>query len=523
MKFYRSDFSASLVLLLVGLPLSLGIALASHAPISSGLIAALVGALIVPWFSGSKFSVSGPAAGLALVCLQGIQELGSFEVFLFAVMMAGILQIIFSLLRISKFTHLIPNTVIQGLLAAVGLVIVLKQIPHALGWDQDFEGDVGFLHLGQDGNTLTDLVRAVFSAHPGALLLSACSFFVWWLFGSSRLKNFSIFQWIPVPIWIVLVGVLGNMALLAWYPSMALLGQDDHLVMVPIAFDLFSVAHFSLPIIDWVQNTTFWQVAFSIAMIASLESMLTIEAIDLLDPQRNISRKNKELMAQGIGNVLSGSLGGLPIASLIVRSSVNLYAGAKSKYSVIIHGVWLLIAILVLRSSINLIPLCSLAVVLIMVGSRLFRFNLYKTYYRNGITQFLPFLVTVMAILMTDLSVGVLAGTLVGIMITWVTSSYSAISYVEDGQNHFIQFTKDVSGINKLRLKSILSEIPPGSEVCFDGSKAMFVDQDIIDTVTSFQETAKHTGINVEIRWVFGKEFPGLRVMQKRKKQHGFN
>lgn len=509
-KNLRADFSASIVVFLVALPLCLGIALASGAPLLSGLIAGIVAGVLVGWLSGSELSVSGPAAGLTVIVATQIQTLGAFDKFLAVVVIAGLLQIIWSLLRAGGLAGFFPSSVIQGMLAAIGFIIILKQIPHALGRDLTFEGDLSFFsESGSADNTFTDIVNGLISYHPGALIIALISIIILFTWPSIQ-GRFKALKPVPGPLVVVALGILANELFKGLgFDRFVIFGDEGHLVSIPLGFgtpEFFATY-------NWIDLTAFsdlriYPMALTLALIGSIETLLCIEATDRLDPLRRISDTNRELLAQGLGNMTCGFLGGLPMTSVIVRSSANIYAGAQSRISGVLHGIWLLLALMVLAPMLNLIPLASLAAVLIVVGYKLTPLNIYKKFWREGIDQFLPFYVTVVAIVFSDLLIGVGVGVLVAFAMTLKRSYYTAIRIVRDGSIYLIKFTRTVSFLNKIKLKNALRDIPDGATVFIDGAQAMFIDHDIFDLIDEFKTNAKHRHIRVEISNIEGKQYP---------------
>lgn len=508
----RYDVPAGLVVFLVALPLCLGISLASNAPLFSGIVTGVVAGVLVSWLSGSELSVSGPAAGLTVLVASGIAQLGSFEAFLAATVLAGLFQIAFSALRAGVFAGLFPTSVIKGMLAGIGVIIVLKQIPHALGRDRDFEGNLEFLRLAGRGNTFSELLLSFQSWSGGAVLVSACSFAILYLWSRPFVKRSRLLAPIPGQLLVVVVGVLVNEALGTFAPRLQLLAENDHLVRLPAetSWESFS-NHFQFPDFAAFENASVYVTALTIAIVASLETLLCLEATDKLDPMRRLSSKSRELFAQGVGNVVAGFLGGLPMTSVIVRSSANIYAGARTRMASFVHGVMLAVTIVTIPELLNRIPLACLATILIAVGYKLATIDLFKKMFRDGVDQWLPFVVTILAIVFTDLLKGVLVGLGVGLAMVIRTNFYSAITTIADGKDHLIKFTKDVSFVNNIRLKKELSKIPDGSNVWIDGTRAFFVDHDVQELIAEFRRSAHLRNIRVHVKNVDGKQFPFAR------------
>jgi MFS superfamily sulfate permease-like transporter len=493
----RDDVPAAIVVFLVALPLCLGIALASGAPPLAGVMAGMVGGLVVATFSGSALSVSGPAAGLTVIVLSGIADLGSYPAFLTAVVLGGVLQVGLGLVRAGMVSHFVPACVVRGMLAAIGLILILKQIPHALGRDVDYEGDESFSEPG-GGNTFSELWEAVLTADPGAMLVFAAALgaLLLWTPVARRIPGG---RWLPGPLMAVVVGTLANFGLAAWWPEVHL--QASHRVAMPQLADPTALL-FALPFPDFsrVLDPAVLRLALTLGLIASVESLLSVEAADKLDPLHRITPVNRELRAQGIGNIVSGLLGALPVTAVIVRSSANIDAGAKSKLSALLHGALLLLSALFLADWLNHIPLAALAAVLIVMGWKLARPRILLEQRRRGSAQFVPYIVTIAAILLTDLLVGVCIGILVGVFFVVRSTFRSALVVARDGDSVLVRFVKDVSFLNKPKLRGILEEIADGSTVIIDGTRAQFVDHDIVECIDDFVTSAPTRGITVELR-----------------------
>ncbi len=487
-----------LVVFLVALPLCVGIALASGAPLFSGVIAGIVGGIIVSALSGSQISVSGPAAGLVVIAASSIQGLGSYKVFLTAVVLAGVLQLGFAALRAGSLADYVPNCVVKGMIAAIGIVIILKQIPHALGSDLDFEGDLGFFGAG-NRNTITDLVNSFSTASSGPVIIAVLSLVILALWDRIP-RGRSFLKYLPGPIVVVLIAVAVNQAFALFTPHLQIRDQE-HLVAFPVAQTASAFfAQFQSP--DWTQlgNQAVWLSATTIAVVASLESLLSLEAADRLDPDRRSSPPNRELFAQGTGNIVSGMLGGLPVASVILRTSANVYAGGRSWLSSFTHGILLFLSVLAIPSIINLIPLASLAAILIMIGYKLTTIGLYREMFRGGHTQFLPFIITLVAVAFTNLLVGVAIGLSVGILFVVRANHHRAITVVSHDRFRLIRFNKDATFLNKSELRTKLRDVPENTHLIVDGTKALYIDRDIIEAVDDFEKSAAQKKIVVEYK-----------------------
>lgn len=498
LKNFNRDIPSGLVVFLVALPLCLGVALASGAPLFSGIIAGIVGGIVVGSFSGSSLSVSGPAAGLTTIVLSSINELGTFDAFLTAVVLAGIIQIILGYARAGSIGNYFPSAVIKGMLAAIGLILILKQIPHAVGYDKDFVGDESFSQA--DGeNTFTELFNAVNYINPAAVIVCAISLGIILLWDTPMFRKQKITTLLPAPLFVVVAGILINEVFFSSIPGFAI--TREHLVSLPVAGNANEfISQFSLPEFSSALRKETWIVAFTIAIVASLETLLSLEAVDKLDPYKRNSPQNTELKAQGIGNLISGLIGGLPVTAVIVRSSANVSAGAKTKASAVIHGVLLLTTVMLIPGILNKIPLASLAAILLMVGYKLIKPSLVISMYRKGKDQFIPFAVTILAIVFTDLLIGIFIGIGVGLFFVLKTNFHKALYCVNEKNNYLIRLNKDVSFLNKALLRKTFANIPTGSYVVIDGSRSAFIDQDILETINDFRDSAHDRNIEIELK-----------------------
>lgn len=494
----RADLPASLVVFLVALPLCLGVALASGAPLFSGLIAGIVGGVVVGSLSRSPLSVSGPAAGLTVIVFAAIERLPSYEAFLLAVTLAGVIQVVLAATRSGILAEFVPSAVITGMLAAIGLILILKQVPHALGHDGDFEGSFEFLQA--DGRNTLSAVAEAARAHlaPGAVLIALASllFLGWW--GKARPAEGPL-RFVPGPLVVVLIGLglnaLFGLVLPAWQ-----LGPR-HLVQVPVAASLGEfTSFFAAPDFTQIGNAAVWTTALTLAIVASLESLLSVKAVDELDPRRRVTPKNRELLAQGGGNIVSGLLGGLPVTSVIVRSSANVDAEAQSRMSTILHGLWLLLSVALVPFVLNLIPLAALAAVLIATGYKLAQPALFAARFRQGWAQFVPFVVTIAAILFTDLLVGIVIGLAVGFAFVIARNFRPAITFVREGQDCLIRARRNLYFIHKVELQRELARVPDGSSVLIDLSSTSYVDADNLDLINAFIKGAAYRGVRVTLR-----------------------
>jgi carbonic anhydrase len=486
-KNLQKDLSAGIVVFLVALPLCLGIALASGAPFFSGLIAGIIGGIVIGILSNSPLSVSGPAAGLAALVLSSIQKLGAFDIFLLAVVLAGAFQLLLGILRAGSISNYFPSSVIKGMLTAIGIIIILKQIPHAFGYDEDYEGDLSFIQMNGE-NSFSTFINSFQHVHVGATILALLSLTILFLWEKSWIKNKIGF--LPGGLVAVLLSVSINEIFIQSSSSLAIMGK--HLVTVPMAnnFQEF-LGFFTLPDFSQITNIEVWITAMTIAVIASLETLLSIEAIDKLDPHKRITPTNRELRAQGIGNMVSGLIGGLPITSVIVRSSANVNSGAQTKLSAIFHACLLLISVILIPNLINKIPLAALAAILLFTGYKLAKPALFKEMYNNGKYQWRPFIVTVIATVFTqDLLQGVGIGLIVSIYSilkgNMKHAYYLQKEEIKTGDNIVIKLSDEVSFLNKAAIKQTLNHIPINSKVTIDASDSAYIDFDVLETITEF-------------------------------------
>ncbi|PPD37558.1 MAG: hypothetical protein CTY18_01180 [Methylomonas sp.] len=507
LHFYRQSFKndalAGIVVFLVALPLCLGVALASGAPLFSGLIAGMVGGLIVSWLSGSQLSVSGPAAGLTVIVFNAIDNLGDFKVFLLAVFLAGLIQLILGFFKAGIIGAFFPSAVIKGMLAAIGLILILKQIPHAIGYDSSFEGDESYMQE-TIGSTLHELIWSLEIISPGATIISVVSILILILWESDVLKKLSFLKTVPGALVVVIWGVAFNALALNFAPEWAVFPK--HLVLLPIAKDPYAfIEFFSLPDFTQFANPKVYVIAGELAIVASLETLLSLEAVDKMDPHKRVAPTSQELKAQGVGNMISGLLGGLPITAVIVRSAANVNAGAQSRISSFIHGLLLSLSVLFFSRYINQIPLSCLAAILLQTGYKLAKPKLFMEYFHKGWNQFAPFVITVVAILLTDLLVGIAIGMLVGIFFVIKANYHAAISLTKPENNYLLRLNKDVSFLNRALLRRFLEQIEDGSSLIIDGSKTRFIDHDILETIQDYLIASKDKNIDVEVIDLHGK------------------
>lgn len=536
----KNDFPAGLVVFLVALPLCLGIALASGAPLFAGIIAGIVGGIVVGLISGSPLGVSGPAAGLTTIVLAAIvsfkpefvsmgidpsafpaeaekagMSLSSYEammesqrvaagfrIFLVSVVLAGVIQVILGLVRAGIIGYYFPSSVIKGMLAAIGLILILKQIPHALGFDKDVVGDEEFLQKDKH-NSFSEIYYAFKYSNTGAVIIACVSLGILILFDRPFMKKIMVFKFVPAALIVVIVGILINFILQRMSPELSLKG--DHLVSLPVAQTSADVMNFfTRP--DWtaLSNPKVYITAATIAIVASIESLLCVEATDKLDPERRNTPTNRELIAQGTGNIVSGLIGGLPLTQVIVRSSANINSGGKSKLSAIIHGVLLLCCALFIAKYLNMIPLACLAAVLLMVGYKLARVSLFREMYKIGWEQFLPFIITVAAILFTDLLKGIAIGMAFAIFYilrrNFRTSYFLHKEEIRKDEEIRIELSEEVTFLNKASIQLMLDELPENSAVKIDGTRSVNIDYDVLEIIHNFRlHTAPEKNIQLTL------------------------
>ncbi|MES2505455.1 MAG: bifunctional SulP family inorganic anion transporter/carbonic anhydrase [Verrucomicrobiota bacterium] len=504
------DLTAGLVVFLVALPLCLGVALASNAPLFSGILAGIVGGLLVGMLSGSHTSVSGPAAGLTAVVAAQIATLGSFEAFLVAVVMAGVIQIILGICRAGFIAAFFPSSVIKGLLAAIGVILILKQIPHVLGHDADPMGDKSFLQPDNE-NTFSELAEAWFDIQPGAALVGVLSILLLLVWDKVKVLKKSP---VPAPLVVVIFGVVMSLILRKMGGEWVI--ETSHLVQVPVSESPKEFLGFLIfPDFSVLGNPAVYIAAVTIAIVASLETLLNLEAVDKLDPEQRSSPPNRELLAQGIGNVAVGLIGGLPMTSVIVRSSVNINAGVKTKLSAIFHGALILGCVMLVPTLLNEIPLSALAAILLMTGLKLASPKLLKQMWGEGRSQFLPFIITVVAIVLTDLLVGILIG--LGIAIGFILHSNVRRPIRKVMEKHAtgdevlrIELANQVSFFNRATLDETLRSVPRGGHVLLDARHTDYIDPDILDLITDFKDTtAEAHGVQLSLTG-FKERYPQL-------------
>ncbi|MEK6479518.1 SulP family inorganic anion transporter [Catalinimonas sp. 4WD22] len=503
-KNFNKDIPASIVVFLVAMPLCLGIALASGAPLFSGLIAGIVGGIVVGSLSGSPLGVSGPAAGLAVIVFTAIEDLGSFEIFLVSVVIAGVIQILMGFARGGIIAYYFPSSVIMGMLAAIGIIIFFKQIPHAFGYDADYEGDLAFQQ--PDGeNTFSELINMLNYISPGAIIITVVSLAILLLWETSFMKKQKVFQLLPGPLIAVITGVLLTLCFDS-FPSLRL--TSEQVVNVPLA-ESFSgfIGNFSFPDFSALTNPQIYITAIVIAVVASLETLLCVEATDKLDTYKRVTPTNRELKAQGVGNIISGMIGGLPITQVIVRSSANIQSGGKTKASAVIHGFFLLGSIILIPNLLNLIPLATLAAILFVVGYKLAKPSLFKKMSKQGRGQFIPFLVTIVGIVFTDLLVGLCIGLVVAIM--FIIYNNFRIPYImktlnkDDKPVIRLELAQEVTFLNKASILQYLAKIPNDSIVEIDASNTHYMHYDVYEIIEDFKINAIERNIDLTVKGLY--------------------
>ncbi len=494
----RSDLPAGLVVFLVAVPLCLGIAQASSAPPLAGLVAGVGGGLVVSLASASPLSVSGPAAGLSVLVAAGIGRLG-LRGYAVAVMLAGAMQVAMGLLRLGGVAHFFPSSVIKGMLAAIGVLIVLKQFPHAVGYDRTPGGNLALVEP-DGGNTFSSLAAAARHLAPGPIVVTLLCVAV--MLAWPRAQRSAATRLVPPALVAVVVGAVAASLMARWWPGAI---APSHLVSLPRIHGLDDLrAALVTPDLARVTDPAVWRVAVTLALVASLETLLSLEAIDRLDPHRRISPPDRELVAQGLGNALSGLLGGLPLTAVIVRSSANVQAGGTTRLAAFTHGALLLVGVLFLGPLLSRVPLASLAVVLIFVGVALARPSLWRRMWAAGPGQFVPFAVTVAAIVATDLLTGTVVGLAVGLAFMIRAQQANAVVVERAGGVRVVRFTKDVTFLQKARLKEVLREAPLDEPLRIDRRAVDYVDDDIEELLDERCAEAEVFGVPVEVLYEAG-------------------
>lgn len=485
-SYFKKDFVAGLIVFLIALPLCLGIAQASGAPLFAGIVSGIIGGIVIGAMSGSQLSVVGPAAGLTAIVVVAIGDLGAFNIFLCAVIVAGAIQVILGFLRAGSFANYFPSSVIEGMLAGIGLTIIIKMIPEAVGYNRPDNANMADADDGFSFGTIADSLQHI---QPGAVIIALIGVTLLFLWQTKAFKKLSL---VPVGLIVVVLGVIINESLSASGSALTL--DSTHLVNLPIASSASEfINQFQMP--DWngFANPKVWQTGMVIAIVASIETLLCIEATDKLDPLKRYTPTNRELKAQGIGNMVAGFVGGLPVTSVIVRSSANINAGARTKLSTIIHGSLLLVSVAAIPAVLNMIPKAALAAILIYTGYRLCNPKVFKHMWKGGITQFIPFVATAAAVVSLDLLKGVGLGLLIAIFYILRQNMripfYYQRSSFSNGDLVKLSLAQEVSFLNKASIKETLEKLPENSSVIIDASNTEYIDFDVLELIQDFYET----------------------------------
>ncbi len=485
-KYLKSDLLSGLVVFLVALPLCLGIAVASGAPPFAGVICGVIAGIVVGFLSGSNVSVSGPAAGLIAIVLVAITDLG-YEPFLVAILIAGLIQLTLGFAKAGTISSYFPTSVIEGMLVAIGIIIIKKEIPHAIGYDKAHEGDWFAIEAGSGSGFFTELINSINYAHVGAILITVVSVII--LISFNKIAFLKKIKAIPGALVVVIVGIALNEIFKSSGSKLAI--SEGHLVSLPVAssFNEF-IGQFTTPDFTSFSNPKVWIVGVTIAIVASIETLLCLEAGDKMDPLKRYSSANTELKAQGIGNILSGLIGGLPMTSVIVRTSANVNAGARTKLSAMAHGFFLLAAVLIIPGLLNKIPMASLAAILIMIGWKLANPKVFIHMWHTGKHQFIPFVVTVIAVVLTDLLKGVGIGLVVAII--FILRGNMKLAYFfkkeryKEGETIYINLAQEVSFLNKAAIKQTLAHLPANSKLVIDAANTVYIDYDVLELIREF-------------------------------------
>ncbi len=494
---WRRDLPASLVLVVIALPLCLGIALASGAPLSAGIVSGVLGGIAVGLLSNSQLMVTGPAAGLTVIVATGIGTLGSFNALLTAVLIAGLLQLVFSVLRVGVVGYYIPSSLTKGILASIGIVLILKQLPHAVGYDADFVGDEAFQQSNAQ-NTFSALFDTLQNVRPGAVIVALVSLALLVLLDRPALRRVRL---LPAPLIVVAVGVIFNAIFVAFAPTLAI--QAPQLVQLPGIDGARGLAGFFIRP-DWLAFASIdaWRLGATIAVVASVETLISLEATDKIDQFKRYSDTNRELLAQGIGNTLAGLIGGLPMTGVIVRSAANIDAGARTRWSAVLHGVLLLVFVLAIPSVLNRIPLASIAALLIYTGYKLATPALFRTTWSLGKTQFLPFALTIIAVVMTNLLVGIAVGVAAALIIILGQSLGQPALKVVSPKGAVLtrfQLPDQATFLARANIERTLSALPDGCRVEIDGTKTTRFDYDVLERLHDFSATAQLRNIDYRL------------------------
>ena len=495
LMFKKHDFAAGLTVFLVALPLCLGVALASGAPLYSGILSGIIGGIVVSVISGSQLAVSGPAAGLTTLVSVAIISLGNFETFLLAVIIAGLFQILIGVLKLGVFASYFPSSVIKGMMAAIGIILISKQIPLALGYHQPDFWTSGFIQIFTSKNFLGNLAEFNSNITRSAVLISAISLVILIFLKQPKNKKFNI---IPASLVVVIFGIVINYLLTYFGSSYAL--KTNQLVSIPS--NIFAEIKFP-DFSKILSNSEIWKDGILIGILATLETLLCIEAMDKLDKHNRITPVNRELIAQGVGNFLCGVLGAIPLTAVVVRGSANIQAGAKTKVSAFVHGVFLLLSVLLIPFLINLIPYASLSAILILTGFGLTKLKIYKSLFKLGLKQFIPFISTIIIILVTDLLIGVSIGLLISVYYIIKENfkeNYNLEKNHLQGLDYYtLKLHSNVTFLNKVEIKNTLDKVPPYSELTIDGSDVHFIDYDVLEIISDFVTKAHDRHIELKL------------------------
>ncbi|MDO8843719.1 bifunctional SulP family inorganic anion transporter/carbonic anhydrase [Methylicorpusculum sp.] len=495
----KYDFPAGIAVFLISIPLSLGIALASGAPLFSGLIAGIIGGIIIAPLSGSALGISGPSAGIAVIVLSAIETLG-FKGFLLSLLVAGIIQIIMGLTRAGVIAYYFPSSVINGMLSGIGIILFLKQIPHAVGYDLDYEGDTSFFQA-DSYSSFSELSHMLEYSSPTAIVIALISLAILILWEQPIMRHYRFFQLFQGVLTAIVVAVLINQGLQSFYPELALTG--NHLVMVPVlqnSGDLLSQLHF--PDFSQFNNPTIYLTALTLAVVASLKTLISLEAVDKMDPIKRVTSANRELIVQGIGNAFSGLLGGIPLAQVVVRSSINVQSGAKTKAAGVIYGLLLFFAVILIPTLLNKIPLASLASVLLVVGYKLIRPESFRVMYKAGLYHFIPFCMTILGMVFTDLLIGLTIG-LITALFSILLENYKTAFYFNEshiGNKTILRLSEHVSFLNKANIQQTFEQLPDYSDVVIDATRSKYIDYDVYEIIENFKVEAqrKHIKLTIE-------------------------
>lgn len=501
-KSLSADLLAGMVVFLVALPLCLGIAVASGAPPFAGVISGIIGGIIVGSLSKSNVSVTGPAAGLIAIILVAVTDLG-YETFLVAVMIAGLIQLTLGLAKAGGISSYFPTSVIEGMLVAIGIIIIKKELPHAIGYDLNHEGDFFSYHLfTSDQGVFGELIHSFNFAHPGVMMVALVSIAI--IIAFNKVPALKKIKAIPGALVAVVAGIILNELFKTAMPAWVI--ADKHLVVLPTADSIQAFfGQFQTPDLNGFTNPKVWVTGLTIAIVASIETLLCLEAGDKMDPLKRYSSANAELRAQGIGNLLSGLIGGIPMTSVIVRTTANINAGAKTKMAAIFHGMFLLLAVIAIPGLLNKIPMASLAAILIMIGLKLASPKVFKHMWHSGKEQFIPFIITVVAVVFTDLLKGVGIGLVASII--YILKGNMKLAYFfrkeqhHEGETIHIDLAQEVSFLNKAAIKATLAALPENSKVVVNADNTVYIDHDVLELLRDFVNFgAKDKNINVILR-----------------------